>query len=330
MIDSTVSGKRRNVCHLLGVAGLLLLPLVANEFFIFQIAALSLILGTIALSLTLLAGYGGMISLSQMSVAGLAGYFLALLGTSSADNSLELLPVIAIPAAIVMAAVAATFFGWLSVRTEGVYTIMITLAIGVATFYLVQQNYTIFNGFQGLSRIAPPQLFGVNLKAPVPFYYLTLISAVSAYTFVVLLTRAPFGIALQGIRDNPRRMKALGYNIYLHRVLTHLIAGALAASAGVLLAWFNGFVSPGVIGVSAMINILIIAVVGGLNHPIGGFLGAVIFLLLQNFAIDLVGSDRFTLLIGFVFFVVIVFSPNGLLGIGEKMSNWVSKGARAS
>src|SRR3546814_14922268 len=85
-------------------------------------------------------------------------------------------------------------------------------------------------------------------------------------------------------------MKALGYNIFLHRVLAHLIAGALAAVAGILLAWFNGFVSPGVIGVDAMINILIIAVIGGLNHPIGGFVGAVIFLLLQNFAIDLVGK----------------------------------------
>src|SRR3546814_1112480 len=89
-----------------------------------------------------------MISLSQMTIAGLAGYFLALAGNSSADNSLGLLPIIAIPAAIIMAASVATFFGWLSVRTEGVYTIMITLAMGVATFYLVQQNYTLFNGFQ--------------------------------------------------------------------------------------------------------------------------------------------------------------------------------------
>src|SRR3546814_609377 len=179
------------------------------------------------------------------------------MGGSRADKSLGLLPIIAIPAAIIMAALVATFFGWLSVRTEGVYTIMITLAMGVATFYLVQQNYTFFNGFQGLSRILPPPVFGVNLKAPVPFYYLTLFCAVLAYVFVVLLTRAPFGMALQGIRDNPRRMKALGYNIFLHRVLAHLIAGALAAVAGILLAWFNGFVSPGVIGVDAMINIQI-------------------------------------------------------------------------
>src|SRR3546814_12261892 len=87
-----------------------------------------------------------MISLSQMTIAGLAGYFLALMGSSSADNSLGLLPIIAIPAALIMAALVATFFGWLSVSTAGVYTIMITLAMGVETFSLVPQNYNLYHG----------------------------------------------------------------------------------------------------------------------------------------------------------------------------------------
>src|SRR3546814_10530010 len=100
MNASIINDSRCKAYYLLGLTGLLILPAIANEFFIFQIAALSLILGTIALSLTLLAGYGGMISLSQMTIAGLAGYFLALMGSSSADNSLGLLPLIAIPAAI--------------------------------------------------------------------------------------------------------------------------------------------------------------------------------------------------------------------------------------
>src|SRR3546814_15693488 len=104
-------------------------------------------------------------------------------------------------------------------------------------------------------------------------------------------------------------MKALGYNIFLHRVLAHLIAGALAAVAGILLAWFNGFVSPGVIGVDAMINILIIAVIGGLQHPIRGLVGPVIFLPMQNLSVALGGSDRFRLVLGFVFLIFIIFSP---------------------
>src|SRR5690554_5528785 len=130
----TKINSRRNVYYLLGLIGLLSLPLLVNDFFIFQIAALGLILGTIALSLTLLAGYGGMVSLSQISIAGLSGYFLALIGVSNASGSMGLSSIFAVPLAIILATLVASFFGWLSARTEGVYTIMITLAIGVATF----------------------------------------------------------------------------------------------------------------------------------------------------------------------------------------------------
>ena len=119
----------------------------------------SLVLGLIALSLTFLGGYGGMISLAQMTVAGMAGYALAVLGTSSAaEISLGWPWWAAIPAALLICVLAATLIGWLSVRTEGIYTIMITLAIGVAFYYLVLQNYSVFNGFQGLREIYPPKV----------------------------------------------------------------------------------------------------------------------------------------------------------------------------
>src|SRR4030095_8781507 len=108
--------------------------------------------------------------------------------------------------AIAVAIGAAAFIGWLSVRTEGIYTIMITLAIGVAFYYLVLQNYAIFNGFQGEQKVFPPTLGGIYWRDPTPFYYLTLFWALAGYLFVVYLLRSPFGIALQGIRDNPRRM----------------------------------------------------------------------------------------------------------------------------
>ncbi len=317
--------KSKTFFYAIALVFLLVFPAISNDFFVFQIGALSLILGLIALSLTLLAGYGGMVSLSQMSIAGLTGYFIALVGVSTSPISLGLPPIFAIPLAIILGTLVATFFGWLSARTEGVYTIMITLALGVAAFYFVQQNYVMFNGFQGLSGILPPVFLGLNLKDPIPFYYTVLICAVAAYAFVCLLIRAPFGIALQSIRDNPQRMSALGFHILAHRVATHAIAGALAAIGGVLLAWFNGFVSPGIIGVNAMINILIIAVIGGLNHPIGGFIGAVVFVLLQNFAIDLVGSDRFRLLVGCIFFAIVIFSPNGLIGVGKRIRDGLSK-----
>ena len=191
---------------------------------------------------------------------------------------------------------------------------MITLAIGVAFYYLAQQNYSIFNGFQGFQSVRSPRVFGMEVRDPVPFYYLTLFWALAGYFLVKYILKSPFGVALQGIRDNPRRMAALGFHVTAHRVAAYAVAGFLAAIAGILLVWYNGLVSPGSVGTSWLINILIIAVLGGMRHPIGPFIGAVVFVLLQNFAVDLVDRERFNLLIGGVFLIIVLFSPDGLLG----------------
>ena len=323
-----MSGPAARLRDLALLAAALALPLVASNFFLFQIAGQSLVLGLIAVSLTMLAGYGGMVSMSQMTVAGMAGYFVALFGVSNAPVSLGLPAGLAVPLAIAAATLFAAFIGWLSARTEGVYTIMITLAIGVAAFYLVQQNRTLFNGFQGISGILPPAVAGLDWRSAGPFYYLTLACALTGLICVQQLMRSPFGMALQAVRDNPRRVASLGYDVTLQRVLAHAVAGAIAAVGGVLLAWYNSFMSPGVIGVNAMINILIIAVIGGINRPIGAFLGALTFVLLQTFAIDLVGSDRFRMLIGAIFLLIVLFSPDGLLGLWARLTERRSLRAR--
>jgi branched-chain amino acid transport system permease protein len=135
------------------------MPLVANNFVLFQIFGWTFILGIIALSLMFLGGLGGMVSLAQMTIAGLAGYMVGILGVSgTAQVSLGLAWWIAVPAAIVIATVFGTMVGALAVRTEGIYTIMITLAVAAAFFYFTRQNYTIFNGYSGLSLIIPRAL----------------------------------------------------------------------------------------------------------------------------------------------------------------------------
>ena len=327
---ATVGSTRVPVRDLVVIAALLLYPWVATPFFTFQIGGQTLALGIIALSLTFLAGYGGMVSLAQMTIAGSAGYAVAILGSSAvAQISLGWPWWLAVAAGLILATLFATFIGWLSVRTEGIYTIMITLAIGVAFYYLAQQNYTVFNGFQGFSKVVPPQVFGIEWRAPVPFYYLALACTLAAYYFIRYLIRAPFGIALQGIRDNPRRMNSLGYNFNAHRIAAYAVAGFIAAVGGILLTCYNSLVTPGVVGVTELINVLIIAVLDGLGHPIGAFIGALVFVLLQNFAIDLVDRERFNLVIGGIFLLVVVFSPDGLLGLWRRFGQWLlASGAR--
>jgi len=255
-----------------------------------------------------------------MTVAGMAGYIVAILGVSGTPEiSLGWPWWLVVILAIAGGTLAATLIGWLSVRTEGIYTIMITLAIGMAFFYLAQQNYTVFNGFQGLSKITAPELGGIDFREPVPFYFVALGCALAGYLLVKHLVRAPFGVALQGIRDNPRRMESLGFHVTAHRVAAYAVAGLLAAVGGVLMVWYNGRISPGTVNLAQMISILIIAVLGGMKHPIGAFIGAIVYVLLQNFAIDLFVRERFNLVIGGVFLAIVLFSPDGLLGLWAKL-----------
>ncbi|MEJ5992259.1 branched-chain amino acid ABC transporter permease [Ramlibacter sp. PS3R-8] len=301
--------------HIVVLIGLLVFPFVASPFLTFQVGAQSLALGLVALSLMFLSGYGGMVSLAQMTVAGVSGYTLAILGTSSTAISLGWPWPVAIVAALAMGTLVSVLIGWLSVRTEGIYTIMITLAMGVAFYYLCLQNYTVFNGFQGFQKVHPPMVLEIDWRSPVPFYFLVLAFAFMGYFAVKYIARAPFGVALQGIRDNARRMNALGFNVTAHRVAAYAVAGLIASVGGILLVWYNGLITPGSVGTSWLINVLVIAVLGGLRHPIGPFLGAIVFVLLQTFAVDVIDRERFNLVIGVAFLAIVLFSPDGLLGL---------------
>ncbi|KJS14625.1 MAG: ABC transporter ATP-binding protein [Hoeflea sp. BRH_c9] len=311
--------ERLGIGHILLALFLLIYPLIASDFFLTTIGGYSMVLGMIALSLMLLAGYGGMVSLAQMTIAGIAAYVIAIFGENNSNVHGFGWPWwIAAPLGIFLAAVFSALFGWIAVRTEGIYTIMITLAIATAAFYFAQQNYTLFNGFPGYSGLRAPEAFGVYWREPVPFYYLCLSCAVIAYAAVLYGSRSTFGLTLQAIRDNPRRMRAIGYDVTAHKVFAWFLAGIIAGTAGVLLAWFNGRISPGTISVGPAINILIIAIIGGLRHPIGPFVGAVVVVLMQTFAIDIVGAERFNTLIGLFFLVIVFISPDGILGLWDR------------
>ena len=310
---------------------LLAYPAIANDFFLTQIGALSLIEGMLALSLTMLAGYGGMVSLAQLSVAGVAGYVIAIFGHNTTGvHGFDWPWQAIVPLAIACAACASALTGWISSRTTGIYTIMITLAIATAVFYFAQQNYAIFNGHSGFAGVYAPVAFGVDWRAPRPFYYLSLFAAAAAYACILYGRRSVFGLTVQGIRDNERRMRALGYNTLLHKVFAWLLAGVIAGTAGVLLVWFHGRISPSTIDVAASLNVLVIAVIGGLRHPIGPFLGALVVVLLQTFASDLVGAERFNTLIGLVFLVIVYISDDGILGLWRKSAPWLARADRAA
>ena len=303
---------------------LVIMPLIANGFFLIEIFATTLILGVIALSLMFLAGYGGMVSLMQLTIAGFAGYMVAVFGMSgNANISLGWPWWLATPMALALATLFGTLGGALAVRTEGIYTIMITLAIGAAFYYFTNQNWAIFNGHTGINTVATPHFWGVDWRADIAFYYVTLGVAATCYFAVQYVSRAPFGLALQGVRDNPRRMAALGFNPNAHRIAAYAFAAFIAALGGVLQVWNYRQISPGSVSVGACIDVLIIAVVGGITRPIGPFIGALIFVLLRTFALDVLikfglDGNRFRLLIGLGFLAIVFWSSDGVIGLWER------------
>jgi branched-chain amino acid transport system permease protein len=224
----------------------LLFPFFATPFFTFQVASQSLILGLIALSLAFLAGYGGMVSLAQMTVAGIAGYGVAVFGTSSAaEISLAWPWWVAVPAAVLVAA---------GLRHPD------RLAVGAHRRHLHHHDHAghrrglLLPGAAELQRVQrlPGPARGeaahrVRRQLAQPHAVLLPVPVLGAGRLLLVhwVVRAPFGIALQGIRDNPRRMAALGYHVVAHSVAAYALSGLVAAVGGILFTWYNGLITPG-------------------------------------------------------------------------------------
>lgn len=304
------------------LAVLLAMPWLANDFWLVQIFARTLFLGLIALGLTFLIGFAGIVSLAQMTIAGVAAYTVAIFTTTGVGLQWSLPMVLAVPLALAMAVLASVLVGWLAVRTSGIYTIMITLAIAVIFSYFARQNYAVFNGFTGFPQVQAPAFAGVDFQAPAPFYLLCLACALFGYLLIRHLARTPFGLSLEGMRDSARRLASLGFDVHRHRIAAYAVAGLLAGLGGILLVWFNTRIDPSTVGVEPVINILVIAVIGGVGHPIGAFAGALTFVVIDNFATDLIpgARERFNLLIGATFLAIVVASPDGLVGLWRRFA----------
>ncbi len=310
---------RAAILSLLLLAVLAALPAVIPPFFTGNILGRAIVYGIIAMSLTFLATYGGFVSLAQMMIGGLAGYAVAVLVPGAVPSIVGGVPyALAIPIGLLAATLAGLLVGAVAVRTHGIYLLMITLALAVGVQLFIQTNIAWFNGYEGIRNVVGPEVFGVPFRDTYLFYYLSLGVAAVLYAFVLYLVRTPFGLALQGLRDNPRRVSALGYDAALHRIAAFGVAGFIAGCGGLLATFYNIGISPGSIGLGATVNILVMAVIGGLGHPIGAFIGALVFTVFDTFAADLYDRERFNTLIGAVFLIIVLVSPDGVLGLAGR------------
>jgi branched-chain amino acid transport system permease protein len=302
-----------------------LAPLVFTDFFLSVILTKSLWLGIAAASLIFLSAYGGMVSLAQVGIYGVAGMTFANLVLADGGSAAAWSPWLAAIAAIIVAVAVGLGFGAIAARSVGIYFLMITLAFSVLVYYFFSQ-VTQLAGFGGVNNVDLPALVGDPGQDPTRLYYTTLVAAILVFVGLRYASRTPFGLALQGLRDEPARMRALGFNVTRHRILAFGLAACVAAIAGVLSVWYNSRIAPGSISLAQTIDVLIIAVIGGLYRLEGAWVGALTYALLDNYSRewtprvgDALGPERFNTILGLVFLIIVLLSPGGLVGLWERV-----------
>jgi len=295
---------------------------ILTETFFFGIAAASLIF---------LYAYGGMVSLAQTALFGITGIILGNMvtkggpGGTSKGLHLGWDPTLAVVLAIIATTLIGLIGGAVASRSTGIYFLMITLTYSVIATYTLGQ-VTKISGFSGIGGIKAPGWVGDVVAHPNRLYYIALGVAIVVYLLIRVLVRTPFGISLQGVRDEPIRMASLGYAVPLHRTIAFGFAAFIAALAGVLYAWWAGQVAPGDVDLPQTISLLIMAVIGGLVRIEGAWVGAFAFILMQNYIssnthVPLLGfggtlfGGSFNTLIGIIFLAIVVVSPDGLMGL---------------
>jgi branched-chain amino acid transport system permease protein len=309
-----------------GVVALLLLlaPLLVSEFFVSVILTKALWLGLAAASLIFLSAYGGMVSLGQVAVYGVAGMTYANLVAADGGSAAAWSPWLAVIGAIVVATAVGLLFGAIASRSEGIYFLMLTLAFSVLVYYFFSQ-VTQLSGFGGVNNLDLPSLVGDPGADPARLFYVSVVVCLAMYLWLRYVSRTPFGLALQGLRDEPARMRALGFDVRLHRTLAFTLGAFVAAFAGILAVWYNRRISPGSINLGQTIDVLVIAVIGGLFRLEGAWVGALTFALLDNYSREwtpqignVLGPERFNTLLGIIFLIIVLVSPGGLVGLWEK------------
>jgi len=276
------------------------------------------ILAVFALSLELLVGMTGLVSLGHAAFLGIGAYATVLASPESDAGNLFVLPLLAMAAA----ALYAVFVGALSLRTKGVYFIMVTLAFAQMA-YFVFHDTRLGGGSDGIYLNVRPVLGPLDAGARLPFYYLALAALVGTYALLWAIRRSRFGHALAGIRVNEQRMRAAGFATYRYKLAAFVIAGALAGLAGSLLAMKDGYVNPELLSWHESGAVLLMIILGGLGHLRGAVIGAIAFALLKEaYATPaIVGSflaDHWQLTLGITIIAFVAWLPKGLIGLLER------------
>ena len=304
-----------NLLLVLGLAALLAFPFVGTDFYV-QMVSRMMILAIFAMSLDLLQGVTGLVSLGHAAYFGVAGYALAFLTPAGEPVSLYT----ALPLAVAASALLAGVIGFLVVRTHGIYFIMVTMAFAQMVFYLFFDNKAL-GGSDGIYINFKPDARWFDLENKQVFYYFTLVCLIAVYAFLRRLLWSPFGRALAGIRVNEHRMRALGFATFAHKLAAFTLAGALAGLAGFLWGAQTGYVNPELMGFHMSAHAIMMVILGGMGNFAGAIIGAFSFEYVMHVLKDLPEVAGFNLgkhwqlWMGLFIVALVVLAPRGILGL---------------
>jgi branched-chain amino acid transport system permease protein len=218
----------------------------------------------------------------------------------------------------------ACVFGWIALRATGLGFLMITLALSQVLWGTAYRWVAVTEGDNGLRGLTRPAPFGISLEDPAAFYYFTLAVTVLAMWMMAKFVGSPFGAALRGTRDQPRRMSALGHNVWLIRWITFVYAGFWGGVSGLLFVYYNKYIHPASLSLTSSAEAILSVIAGGSGTLAGPIAGATIVMLLKNYVSAYI--ERWNMLLGFVFVVIVIFMPDGLVpGIRRWWARWRAK-----
>jgi branched-chain amino acid transport system permease protein len=299
------AGAARSLSIAVIVVALVAVPFVIREVYYVNIASQILLYAIFALGLNVLVGYAGLVSLGHAALFGVAAYVTAYLLAAGFGHA------VAILAALVAGLVATAVFAGLALRVTGVSFIMITLALGEIIWGVAYRWISLTNGDNGISVANRPKPFGLSLASATGFYNATLIVFLLAVLGSAIFIRSPFGAALCGTRDQPRRMNALGYHVWMVRFGAFMFSGLLTSAAGILFVYYNEFISPQALALTASAEGLLMVISGGAGTLLGPVVGAALVVIVKNVVSAYV--TRWNFMLGAIFVAIVVFMPEGLV-----------------
>ncbi len=310
---------QRPIAWLLVLAAIVLAsyPLWGESFYVRLITKV-MVLAIFAMSLDLLGGYTGLVSLGHAAVFGVGGYVAAaMINKAGIVNGFAILP-----ASLAASAVVAAVIGWIAIRTSGIYFIMITLALAQMVYYFFH-DMRFWGGADGINIDSRP-IFGwgetalVDLSDRAQMFWLTFALMIGVFLLLSVLLRSPFGRTIVGIRLNEGRMRALGYQVANYKLMAFVIAGTIAGLAGFLEASRATFMNPAHVSWHESGLVLVIVLLGGMGTLWGPILGAFILVLLEDYVSGV--TDRWLLVMGLFVIAMVLFLPNGVAGLINRVT----------